>query len=146
MRAVIGQFFLTFAPACSVTHVARPDKRRVGRGSRIRTGDLQYPKLPRYQTALYPAGSRNRIAVSPDASKPPNALRLLAACDNRTPFYRMNERFSMIVVTLRHERRWECGSSTVELPGQIPLDSKGRSVRIIAACLAAVIAITATNC
>jgi hypothetical protein len=28
----------------------------VGRGSRIRTGDLQYPKLPRYQTALYPAG------------------------------------------------------------------------------------------
>jgi hypothetical protein len=26
-----------------------------GRGSRIRTCDLQYPKLPRYQAALYPA-------------------------------------------------------------------------------------------
>ena len=26
----------------------------LGRGSRIRTGDLQYPKLPRYQAALYP--------------------------------------------------------------------------------------------
>src|ERR1700726_4357182 len=26
----------------------------VGRGSWIRTSDLQYPKLPRYQAALYP--------------------------------------------------------------------------------------------
>jgi len=26
----------------------------VGRGSRIRTCDLKYPKLPRYQAALYP--------------------------------------------------------------------------------------------
>ena len=26
-----------------------------GRGSWIRTNDLQYPKLPRYQAALYPA-------------------------------------------------------------------------------------------
>src|SRR5882672_4477647 len=26
-----------------------------GRGSRIRTCDLKYPKLPRYQAALYPA-------------------------------------------------------------------------------------------
>jgi hypothetical protein len=25
-----------------------------GRGSWIRTNDLQYPKLPRYQAALYP--------------------------------------------------------------------------------------------
>ncbi len=25
-----------------------------GRGSRIRTGDLKYPKLPRYRAALYP--------------------------------------------------------------------------------------------
>ena len=25
-----------------------------GRGSWIRTNDLKYPKLPRYQTALYP--------------------------------------------------------------------------------------------
>jgi hypothetical protein len=27
---------------------------KVGRGSWIRTNDLQYPKLPRYQAALYP--------------------------------------------------------------------------------------------
>jgi hypothetical protein len=27
---------------------------RLGRGSWIRTNDLQYPKLPRYQAALYP--------------------------------------------------------------------------------------------
>ena len=27
---------------------------RFGRGSWIRTNDLQYPKLPRYQAALYP--------------------------------------------------------------------------------------------
>src|ERR1700693_4426480 len=27
-----------------------------GRGTRIRTGDLEYPKLPRYQTALCPDG------------------------------------------------------------------------------------------
>ena len=26
----------------------------LGRGSWIRTNDLQYPKLPRYQAALYP--------------------------------------------------------------------------------------------
>src|ERR1019366_5796986 len=30
----------------------------IGRGSRIRTCDLKYPKLPRYQTALYPALGR----------------------------------------------------------------------------------------
>src|SRR5262245_13114745 len=33
-----------------------------GRGSRIRTGDLEYPKLPRYQAALCPA-RRGRIAA-----------------------------------------------------------------------------------
>lgn len=27
---------------------------KIGRGSWIRTNDLQYPKLPRYQAALYP--------------------------------------------------------------------------------------------
>ena len=32
-----------------------PKCRRRGRGSRIRTCDLKYPKLPRYQAALYPA-------------------------------------------------------------------------------------------
>jgi hypothetical protein len=30
----------------------------IGRGSWIRTNDLQYPKLPRYQAALYPEYSR----------------------------------------------------------------------------------------
>src|SRR5215467_5175247 len=51
-----------------------------GRGSRIRTCDLEYPKLPRYQTALYPAkvhgrdtmgmptiGCRASIHASPDS-------------------------------------------------------------------------------
>src|SRR5580700_8035812 len=32
---------------------------RGGRGSRIRTCDLKYPKLPRCQTALYPAWRRS---------------------------------------------------------------------------------------
>jgi hypothetical protein len=31
-----------------------------GRGSWIRTNDLQYPKLPRYQAALYPDDPRKR--------------------------------------------------------------------------------------
>jgi hypothetical protein len=30
------------------------EKMSFGRGSWIRTNDLQYPKLPRYQAALYP--------------------------------------------------------------------------------------------
>ena len=30
------------------------DLENIGRGSWIRTNDLQYPKLPRYQAALYP--------------------------------------------------------------------------------------------
>ena len=29
-----------------------------GRGSWIRTNDLKYPKLPRYQAALYPARAK----------------------------------------------------------------------------------------
>ena len=34
----------------------------IGRGSWIRTNDLQYPKLPRYQAALYPdAASITRL-------------------------------------------------------------------------------------
>jgi hypothetical protein len=32
-----------------------------GRGSRIRTDDLEYPKLPRYQTALCPAESERKM-------------------------------------------------------------------------------------
>jgi hypothetical protein len=35
-------------------------KALAGRGSRIRTCDLEYPKLPRYQTALYPAKVHGR--------------------------------------------------------------------------------------
>src|SRR5262245_52376103 len=38
-----------------------------GRGSWIRTNDLQYPKLPRYQAALYPDGKRE-LHASPAAS------------------------------------------------------------------------------
>src|ERR1700739_2321498 len=53
--------------------VAGPPRHRKavagGRGSRIRTCDLQYPKLPRYQAAPYPAGSRHWIAFSPAPSK-----------------------------------------------------------------------------
>jgi hypothetical protein len=39
-----------------------------GRGTRIRTLDLQYPKLPRYQAALYPDRLRNDVdtRLSPD--------------------------------------------------------------------------------
>jgi hypothetical protein len=32
-----------------------------GRGTRIRTLDLQYPKLPRYQAALYPEYLGNEV-------------------------------------------------------------------------------------
>jgi hypothetical protein len=37
----------------------------IGRGSWIRTNDLQYPKLPRYQAALYPdyLGSLRRYTL-----------------------------------------------------------------------------------
>src|ERR1041384_158721 len=35
---------------------------KTGRGSRIRTCDLKYPKLPRYQTALFPGGSSHTAA------------------------------------------------------------------------------------
>ena len=33
----------------------------LGRGSWIRTNDLQYPKLPRYQAALYPDDLGNDV-------------------------------------------------------------------------------------
>src|SRR3954469_19088764 len=39
-----------------------------GRGSWIRTNDLQYPKLPRYQAALYP-DFRPQLHASPAAIK-----------------------------------------------------------------------------
>jgi hypothetical protein len=38
----------------NVTYVSGTDLDLFGRGSWIRTNDLQYPKLPRYQAALYP--------------------------------------------------------------------------------------------
>ena len=34
------------------------ESKAFGRGSWIRTNDLQYPKLPRYQAALYPEHSK----------------------------------------------------------------------------------------
>jgi hypothetical protein len=36
-----------------------------GRGSWIRTNDLQYPKLPRYQAALYPDYLGNQFLGKP---------------------------------------------------------------------------------
>ena len=36
-------------------------RRGDGRGSWIRTNDLQYPKLPRYQAALYPDDLGNDV-------------------------------------------------------------------------------------
>src|SRR6516225_11551883 len=40
----------------------------IGRGTRIRTADLQYPKLPRYQAALYP-GTAMSIHAKGTSSK-----------------------------------------------------------------------------
>src|SRR5262245_16450569 len=50
-----------------------------GRGSWIRTNDLQYPKLPRYQAALYP-DFRRELHASPAASK---AEAPFSACRTR---------------------------------------------------------------
>src|SRR5208282_2664210 len=73
MRAVIGELILRLiaiptevrlrqgsgvTPAFVPTTADLPCRSKAkagGRGSRIRTCDLQYPKLPRYQAALYPA-------------------------------------------------------------------------------------------
>jgi hypothetical protein len=43
----------------------------IGRGTRIRTLDLQYPKLPRYQAALYPDNprKRRRYTLKPRAAR-----------------------------------------------------------------------------
>src|SRR5947209_1834574 len=53
----------------------------IGRGSWIRTNDLQYPKLPRYQAALYPdhwdrdvdtrSQRRQQGAAEPSAARAP---------------------------------------------------------------------------
>src|SRR5208337_5594740 len=45
-RAARGEINASGHKAC--------DPIECGRGSRIRTGDLKYPKLPRYRAALYP--------------------------------------------------------------------------------------------
>jgi hypothetical protein len=50
----------------------------VGRGSWIRTNDLQYPKLPRYQAALYPDYPRKRRRYTLKALP----ARLASACFN----------------------------------------------------------------
>ena len=44
------------SPKLSIRHLLtrNGEAKAGGRGSRIRTCDLQYPKLPRYQAALYP--------------------------------------------------------------------------------------------
>jgi hypothetical protein len=42
------------ALAASMTVWGAEQHLETGRGSRIRTCDLKFPKLPRYQTALYP--------------------------------------------------------------------------------------------
>src|SRR5579883_396902 len=46
-----------------------PDQDPAGRGSRIRTCDLKYPKLPRYQAALYPERAPAPLARAPGLNK-----------------------------------------------------------------------------
>jgi hypothetical protein len=41
----------------------------IGRGSWIRTNDLQYPKLPRYQAALYPDELGNHVDTRLDPAQ-----------------------------------------------------------------------------
>ena len=64
-----------------------------GRGTRIRTADLQYPKLPRYQAALYPDPAHGRYTLKAStashrsgahriaAKRPGAAGNCLAPCD-----------------------------------------------------------------
>ena len=62
----------------SVTYVSGPDKGFIGRGTRIRTADLQYPKLPRYQAALYPGFHRiaSRYTLETSAARSELARRI----------------------------------------------------------------------
>ncbi len=55
MRRGSGAYSRDHAREHDGVTVPKGRARDVGRGSRIRTCDLKYPKLPRYQTALYPA-------------------------------------------------------------------------------------------
>jgi hypothetical protein len=52
-----------------------------GRGSRIRTCDLKYPKLPRYRAALYPV-----FAGVANMGRRPEQGRRRAATRRRKPY------------------------------------------------------------
>src|SRR5712692_7550319 len=64
---------------------------RRGRGSRIRTCDLKYPKLPRYQAAPYPGAARpfdTRFGFGQQgvrSARPRPALRASASGPPRRP-------------------------------------------------------------
>jgi hypothetical protein len=51
-------------------------QRLFGRGSWIRTNDLQYPKLPRYQAALYPDFPREEVDTRSERSQQGTAIGL----------------------------------------------------------------------
>lgn len=74
-------------PVVRVSQVLRASERGYGgrrrgngRGSWIRTNDLQYPKLPRYQAALYPdlLGRPRHYTVAASAARPPERSDLKA--------------------------------------------------------------------
>lgn len=71
---------------------AAPGRRRTerlqragGRGSRIRTCDLKYPKLPRYQAALYPDCAAVSLAWAALPDKPSDRQGLKRECRTRSP-------------------------------------------------------------
>jgi hypothetical protein len=58
-----------------------------GRGSWIRTNDLQYPKLPRYQAALYPDFPREEVDTRSERSQQGTAIglnRVATTCEERS--------------------------------------------------------------
>ena len=59
-------------------HFSKGEKNQwvVGRGSWIRTNDLQYPKLPRYQAALYPDFPREEVDTRSERSQQGTAISL----------------------------------------------------------------------
>jgi hypothetical protein len=76
-----------------------------GRGSRIRTCDLEYPKLPRYQTALYPARTSTYLET-------PRKPRHSVVVDTRFPWHRQ-------CAVLRQRQRRKIGEA-IRSPGSIP--------------------------
>jgi hypothetical protein len=63
-----------------------------GRGSWIRTNDLQYPKLPRYQAALYPDFPREEVDTRSERSQQGTTIgldRAAAAREERCSFKRL---------------------------------------------------------